>query len=114
MSHTPESIAIELKRIHNLVPQSLRDKAVITVKKTPTMEFLAKKFLEESTDEEAKKQTKILLDSGEFSKEVIRENTQVTKIIDDIINREIKKSIKAGRLPKDATPYAHIKPNEEI
>lgn len=99
-------IAEVLKEINAKVPKLLRERAVIEVKKTPTMEFVYRKFIEDKMGtEEQRKNIQTLLDTGAFSKTTIKEDPKVTKKIDEIITRGIKKAIKEGRLPKDATPY---------
>lgn len=106
---TEESIAKTLAEIQAKVPKLLRERAVIEVKKTPTMEFVYKKFLEdEMGTPEQRQHVKTLMDAGEFSKVVLKEDTKVTKKIDEIITRGIKKAIKEGKLPKDATPYTKV------
>jgi hypothetical protein len=106
---TEESIAKTLAEIQATVPKLLRERAVIEVKKTPTMEFVYRKFIEDKMGtEEQRRQIQVLLDSGEFSKVIVKEDPKVTKKIDGIIIRGIKKAIKDGKLPKDATPYTKV------
>ncbi len=100
---TLEQIEKVFKEIQNGVPEILRKTVVIEVEKTPAMKFLAEKMLEEGVGTpEEREQVKNLLEAGEFSKMKYVENAKVAKMIDNYINREIKKAIKQGRLPKNA------------
>jgi len=49
---------------------------------------------------ELKEKIQNLYDAGEFSRTKTIENQKVAKQIDNYVNREIKKAIKAGRLPR--------------
>jgi hypothetical protein len=100
MSFTKESIAKELKRINDSVPQMLKDFTLSEVKKTPAIEMVAQKYLEEpNISKEKKEKMRRLLASGLFSKTGIKENERVAKMRDEYVTREIKKSVKEGRLP---------------
>lgn len=103
---TPESIAQTLRDINARVPKLLRERAVTEVKATPTIEFVYQKFIEDGfgTPEQREK-VQALLDSGVLSKTKPIENPKITKMIDQFITREIKKAVKQGKLPKNATPY---------
>lgn len=105
---TDEQIALELKRIQDSVPELWRKSVFKEIPKTPTMEFVAKKFIEDGggTPEE-REQVQNLLDTGEFSKKKIVEVPKFVKLIDNFVTREIKKSVKAGRLPKDASKFKY-------
>ena len=97
---TKESISKELKRIQDSVPDLLKRSTLSEVKKTPAMELVFQKALEEpSISKEKKEQIRKLLASGMFSKTKIIENSRVAKMRDEYVTREIKKSVKAGRLP---------------
>lgn len=97
---TKESISIELKRISDSVPKLIKDNTLINQLKTPEMKLVFEKALEEpSISQEKKDKIKHMLDSGVFDRKSIVENTKVSKLRDDWVTREIKKSVKAGRLP---------------
>lgn len=100
ITHTQESISKELKRIQDNVPVLFKTNLFINVKKTPTLEFIAQKALEDNDyPEEKKAQLKRLLDEGTLSKELITEDPKVAKQRDLWVQREIKKSVSEGRLP---------------
>lgn len=97
---TRESISQELKRIQESVPKLLKDNTLIEIPKTPAMELVFQKAMEEpNITPEKKEQIRKLLASGMFSKNKITENYKVSKMRDDYVTREIKKAVKAGRLP---------------
>lgn len=97
---TKETIGLELKRISNSVPQMIKDNTLIEKLKTPEMKLVFEKALEEpNISQEKKDRIKHMLDTGMFDKKVITENTKIAKMRDDYVGREIKKSVKAGRLP---------------
>lgn len=97
---TQESISKELKRINDSVPELLKANTLIEVAKTPDMQFVFEKALEDpDLSEEKKRKIKNMLDTGMFNKKKITENHQVAKQRDDYVSREIKKSVKEGRLP---------------
>lgn len=97
---TRESITLELKRINDSVPKLLRDNTLIEVLKTPDMKLVFEKALEDETlTEEKRRQIKNILDSGKLDAKRITENPKVAKQRDEYVAREIKKSIKEGRLP---------------
>ncbi len=97
---TRESISKELKRIQDSVPKMLRENTLSEVKKTPEMEMVFQRALESpDISTEKKDQIRNLLASGRFSKTKIIENYKVAKMRDEYVQREISKSVKAGRLP---------------
>lgn len=98
---TLDQVEKVFKEIQESVPAILRKTVITEVEKTPAMKFLAEKMLEEGTGTpEEQQQIRNLLEAGEFSKMKYVENPKVAKMIDNYINREIKKAIKQGRLPK--------------
>lgn len=100
MIHTQETIAKELKRIQDSVPQLFRDTMFTKVKKTPTLEMVANKVLEESDlTESRRKQVETLVKEGHLSREHMLENPKTAKQRDIWVLKEIKKSVKEGRLP---------------
>lgn len=97
---TRESISKELKRIQDSVPELLIKNTLGEVSKTPEMELVFQKALEEpNISKEKKEQIRKLLASGMFSQKRIIENPKVAKMRDEYVTREIKKSVKEGRLP---------------
>lgn len=100
MKHTKESIAAELKRIQGLVPQMIRDRIIEKAEMTPTIRKIALEAISSGeTKQETKDKVKVLLESGELDKVKYKENSKYAKMATNIIQREIKKSIQAGRLP---------------
>lgn len=97
---TKESIGLELKRIQDSIPPLIKEFTLIEKLKTPAMKLVFEKALEEPTiSQEKKERIKHMLDTGMFDKKQIYENKNVAKQRDDYVTREIKKSVKAGRLP---------------
>ena len=98
--HTRETISKELKRIQDSVPKMMRDFTLIKVAKSPEIEMVFKKALESPDVSEKKKEyVRSILESGKLSQEKITENPKVAKMRDEYVQREINKSVKAGRLP---------------
>lgn len=82
------------------VPKSYKEGLLRTQKLTPTVEMVMKEAATmEAIPQEKRDQIQRLLDAGEFSKLTVTENQKRTKLIDMFVDREIKKSVKAGRLP---------------
>jgi hypothetical protein len=97
---TKESIGLELKRIQDSIPKLLKDNTLTEKFKTPAMKLVFEKALEDpKVSEDKKLKIKHMLDTGMFDKKSIIENASVAKQRDDYVVREIKKSVKAGRLP---------------
>ena len=97
---TRESISKELKRINDSVPKALKQSTFSEIKQTPEMEFVFQKAMEEpNLSPEKKEQIRKFLASGILSKTKIQENEKIAKMRDEYVIREIRKSVKAGRLP---------------
>lgn len=95
-----------LRGIQSRVPAQWKQMAVTEAPFTPTMKMVFEKALESETiDEEKKRQIRNILESGQLSRTVPSENTKITKLIDNFVNREINKAIKVGLLP----PKSHAK-----
>lgn len=115
MAISQDQISKVLEEIGSRVPKNILKSAFVEVELTPTVEFVAKKALESKTiTDEKKKKIKTLLDSGEFSKKVIKENPKYVKMLDAFWSREINKAMKEGRLPpkgsiKDLPDVKHFK-----
>jgi competence protein ComGC len=100
MTFTRESVRKELQRINASVPNLLKQSVVVTQKLTPIMEMVVDKALEsEDFAEEKKIELRKLKEAGYFTKTNLAENPKIAKKIDEYVTREIKKSIKAGKLP---------------
>jgi uncharacterized Fe-S radical SAM superfamily protein PflX len=105
---TSEKIAEELKRIQDKIPKLWKDNVFDEVDKTPTIAFVIDKIIEDKVGtEEDRERLRVLRDTGEFKKKKVVENYKYAKLIDDFVSREIKKSVKAGRLPKDASKFKY-------
>lgn len=86
------------------IPENLRKNVFKEVPATPTVEFVMKEAVKtESIPKEKRDQIQALLDSGQFSKKKTIENPRIAKMVDEYVTREIKKSVKAGRLPNKTT-----------
>lgn len=94
-----------LREIQGRIPPSLLKGAISEKEMTPTIKFVMEKALEsEVITPEKKEAIKALLEAGEFSKMKLGENNKITKKIDEFVNRETNKAIKAGLLP----PRGHV------
>lgn len=106
-----ERIFKVLKDINSRVPKLLRDNVVTEQKKFPDFcELLDKAISDPDFPEEKKAYLKIIRNSPQVDKTDTKENYEVVKKIDEFVNREIKKEIKKGNLPKNFK----FKNNEEI
>lgn len=101
MTHTKESISRELKRIQDAVPKLFRDTLFKESDKTPVVREMFEKVAsgEETSANVSKETAQMLLNDGIFHKKHIQENPQVAKQRDIWVGKEIKKSVKEGRLP---------------
>lgn len=98
---TEEKVHKELARIQQSIPKALLEAVIKTKKASPAMEMVVDEALKDPDfPEEKKKDLQILKDSGDFSRTISTEDKKIAKMIDEYVSREIKKSIKAGRLPK--------------
>jgi len=97
---TEEQIFKELKRINESVPAYLKSNVVTEQFASPTVKKVVDTALEDPNFPEEKKQQLILLkENGYFDKTKPVENPKIVKQIDQYVMREIRKSIKEGRLP---------------
>lgn len=97
---TRDLINKEMSRIMASRPELLVQKVVTKKSLTPTMKMVFEKALEDpNISEEKKQQVRNLLESGQLDKEVTTEDRKIAKMLDDYVIREMKKSVKAGRLP---------------
>lgn len=97
---TEEQIFKELKRINESVPSYLKANVVTEQASSPTVKKVIDAALEDPNfPEEKKQQLRLLKENGIFDKTKPVENTKIAKQIDQYIMREIRKSIKEGRLP---------------
>lgn len=97
---TSDKIFAEIKEIQSRIPKNLLKNVVKTVKATPVMKMVMEKALADPNFPEEKKEAiRQLLATGDMDKEVHREDPKIAKMIDNFVNREIKKKIHAGLLP---------------
>lgn len=97
---TEEQIFNTLKEINQSIPKYLKDSVVIKKPRTPVMNMLVMKALEdENFPEEKKTQLRQLQENGYFDKEEFSEDPKIAKKINEYTNRKIKEAIKDGRLP---------------
>jgi hypothetical protein len=97
---TEEQIYQVLADIQTSVPQKWRQQLFVTVKKTPTAEFVVKKALKlNSLDPKKREELELLLRSGEFSKTETIINEKMAKRIDKFVERKINNAVKLGKLP---------------
>jgi hypothetical protein len=99
MTHTKETIGKELKRIQASVPQMFKDFLFTEKEKTPMVKTIFEKALESDISEEKKEQVRVILRDGMLDQKITVENHKVAKQRDIWVHKEIKKSVKEGRLP---------------
>lgn len=112
--HTQESIDKELKRINNTIPTMLKQQVVTNVDVTPGIKLLMQTVIAKPVGEvvtnketgesmtitaELKAKAQRLMDTGKITLTKPQQNPKVAKLIDNWVNRAIKKSVKEGRLP---------------
>jgi len=96
----------ELERITASVPKELRDNVVKEVEMAPTVKKVLRLALEsDGIDEKKKNRIRNLLESGKLDKKIYETNEDIEKQINEHLDREIEKSIKLGRLPKEDKAY---------
>lgn len=79
----------------------IRDRIIKTAEMTPTIKKVALEALKSGeTKQELKDRLKLLIESGQLDKPKYVEDPKYAKMANNIIQREINKSIKAGRLPR--------------
>lgn len=90
-----------LDEIKKNAPKELTDNLMHEVHQSPSIEFVVKKALTSKTiSKDKKEKLKTLLDSGTISRKTMEANVDVEKQLDEYFDREIKKAIEEGRLPK--------------
>lgn len=95
-----EQIHKVLGDIQKRVPADMRRRVVEEVDATPTIRMVMEKVVDmESIDPEKREAIKGLLEAGEFSKKIVRENPKYAKMVDEFVSREINKEIRKGNLP---------------
>lgn len=97
---TKESIDAELRRVSSTIPKIYRQQVTSEAALTPTMADVVEKALADpGFPEEKKVHLRVLKESGHFDKKKVVTNEKIAKKIDEWTRKEIRKSIKAGRLP---------------
>lgn len=101
MIHTQETISRELKRIQDNVPEMFKTLLFKEVEKTPDIKMVFEKVAsgEETSKNISQQQAQEVLDSGMLDKKTLQENPKVAKQRDIWVQKEIKNSVKEGRLP---------------
>lgn len=112
--HTTESIDRELKRINSTIPTMLKQQVVSDVDVTPGIKLLMETILEKSVGDVVKNEhtgeevtitaelqgkARRLMDTGKITLKKPQQNAKIAALIDRWVQREIKKSVKEGRLP---------------
>lgn len=89
-----------LKGIQASIPKNLLAHTLEVKKMYPDVEKVMLEAVQtESIPLEKRQQIQNMIDTGMFSKTKIQENTQISKMVDEYVAREIKKAQKAGKLP---------------
>lgn len=89
-----------LKGIQASIPKNLLAHATEVKKISPDVEKVMLEAVQtESIPLEKRQRIQNMIDLGMFSKTRVQENTKIAKMVDEYVTREIKKAIKAGKLP---------------
>lgn len=97
---TQESISKVLREINANIPKHLKANAYTETSLTPTIEkVMAEAMLSDNISDEKKVEIKRLSEEGYFRRKKIRENPKYVIMIDNWVNRELKKAVTEGRLP---------------
>lgn len=107
-----ERIAKELAEIQSRIPRNLLGNVVRESPSSPTIRMVVDKAIADQNFPKEKREKLIVLrDAGEFDKKSYRQDHKIAKMIDDFVEREIRKKIKSGLLPKreDIGDLEHIK-----
>jgi len=96
---TPEQITKELQRIQGTIPACYMNNVVKDQLTTPTIKKVAELALEEGIPEAKKEQLRTILASGDLDTVQPTENPKVAEKINRWVDKKIKESIKAKRLP---------------
>lgn len=97
VKHTKESIQKELARIQGSVPKVYREGLFFEEYTAPAVVQVLEKALEGDAPEEKKAEWRVLL--AEAKEKKITENPKRAAMIERWVQKEIKISVKAGRLP---------------
>jgi hypothetical protein len=97
---SPEQLKV-LARIQNSIPKEWIDNASTIKPMSPTLvEMIERALVDPEVSEETKAKCLTIKNSGYLEKTISVDNPKFTKLIDDYVMREIKKSVKRGELPK--------------
>jgi hypothetical protein len=100
MKHLTDKDLKELRRIHESVPQELKDRLTLERKVTPTMSNFVKKALKEDLPEAKKEMLRNIQKSGILEQKEVVVNRSAERAVDQHITAEIIKAVRAGRLSK--------------
>jgi len=97
---TKEQITKELQRIQSTIPINYINNVTKEKLIAPAVKMVIEKAVKDKgIPKEKREQYQVLLDSGDLDKKEIVENKSVVKKMNAWVDKEIKKSIKAGKLP---------------
>ena len=90
-----------IARIQNSIPKMWIENVTHKEQLAPTIkEVIERALLDPEVSEEVKARCLMIKNSGDLDKERDVENPKYAKLIDSYIDREIKKAVKRGELPK--------------
>jgi len=103
-------VNLELERISRNIPDELLDNLYKEEEANVTIKTVIAKALDDDDfPEEKKERYRTLLNSGELDGTVEREQEDVREELEQWLEDEIQKSIKAGRLPdRDSEEYKQL------
>lgn len=97
---TEEDIQMELERISSNIPEEILNNLYYEEEANKTIKTVIAKALDDPQfPEEKKEKYRNLLNSGKLDGTVTREDEEVREELDEWLEEQIQKSIKAGRLP---------------
>lgn len=91
--------AIVLKRVYNEIPKNLRENIISERLKNPDLiELLTIAINEPNIDEGKKEKYRIILNDPKVNEKIFVENPKIVKMVNEALERGIKKEIKKGNL----------------
>lgn len=108
---TEEDVQLELERISSNIPDEILENLYYEEEANKTIKTVIAKALDDQNfPEEKKDKYRNLLESGRLDGTVKREDEDVREELEEWMEKEIQKSIEAGRLPdRDSELFNNLK-----
>jgi hypothetical protein len=90
-----------LRRIQDSIPKELTERVTKKAPLAPTIkEVIERGLADPKVSPEIKHKLQVVKDSGYLDKEIEVEDPEITKQIDEFVEKEIEKAVLRGELPK--------------